>query len=172
MSEKGLSKSKSKTAKKKKMSRLSDATNEFHFRVFRIEDNIFENTEEEQARWLCHALGLAGSASREDKQSMITDVLCEILQAVRVHEGLTNDELSKRVQVRRSKKTGKKPNQPSRGTIAYHANRLEKAGLVVRRGNFWELREFTLERTLERVKDDIDRFMRDLMIIARNIDKF
>ncbi len=171
MSKKGKKPSKSNENKKRKMSRLADATNEFHFRVFRIEENLFTNPEEEQARWLCHALGLAGSSSREDKESMITDILCEILQAVRKHEGLTNDELSRRVYVRRTKKTSIDVKSPSRGTIAYHATRLEKSGLIVRRGNFWELREFTLERTLKRVKEDLNRFMEDIIAVARNIDK-
>jgi hypothetical protein len=163
---------KPKTKKKRKiMSRLSDPRSEYHFRVFRIDRTLFKSPEEEQARWLCHALGLAGSSAREVEESMISAILCEILAASRERRGLTNDDLSKRVSTRQAKKTGKEIKAPSRGTIAYHAARLEKTGIAIRRGRHWELREYTLEHTLQRMKEDLNRFIEDLLHIAREIDK-
>lgn len=161
-----------KTKKKRgKMSRLSDPRREYHFRVFRVDNTLFERPEEEQAHWLCHALGLAGSSGREVEESMVSAILCEILAASRERRGLTNDDLSTRVSINRTKKTGKEANLPSRGTIAYHAARLEKTGIVVRRGRHWELREYTLEHTLQRMKEDLNRFIEDLLHVAREIDK-
>lgn len=161
-----------KTKKKRvKMSRLSDPRSEYHFRVFRVDRTLFESHEEEQARWLCHALGLAGSSAREVEESMVSVILCEILAASKERRGLTNDDLSKRVSSRRTKKTGAEIKTLSRGTIAYHAARLEKTGIVVRRGRHWELREYTLEHTLQRMKEDLNRFIEDLLHVAREIDK-
>ena len=104
---------------------------------------------------------------------MASTIFCEIFAAAKVHKGLTNDELSKRVGDRRVKKRKGKTivRNPSRGTIAYHAARLEKTGIVVRRGRYWELREYTLERTLQRMKEDVDRFMDDILTIARKMDE-
>ncbi|MFW9914667.1 MAG: hypothetical protein ACFFGZ_03565 [Candidatus Thorarchaeota archaeon] len=164
-------KTQSTKKRKGKMSRLSDPRKEYHFRVFRVDRGLFDRPEKEQAHWLCHALGLAGSSTREAEESMVSAILCEILAASRERRGLTNDDLSKRVSTNRSKKTGKKVKVPSRGTIAYHAARLEKTGIVVRRGRHWELREYTLEHTLQRMKEDLNRFIEDLLHVAREIDR-
>jgi hypothetical protein len=154
-----------------KMSRLSDPRSEYRFRVFRVDNRLFESAEDEQARWLCHALGLAGSSTREVEDTIASAILCEILTASREQRGLTNDDLSERVSVRRSKKRGTSAKQPSRGTIAYHTARLEKTGIVIRRGRHWELREYTLEHTIQRMKEDLIRFIDDLLHVAREIDK-
>ncbi|MFX0113650.1 MAG: hypothetical protein ACFFB3_03815 [Candidatus Hodarchaeota archaeon] len=166
------SKEVSKTKKTgRRMSRLSDPTNEYRFRVFRVDEALFESPEDEQAHWLCHALGLAGSSGREVEHSMASAILCEILAASRGRRGLTNDDLSDRIGEQRAKKKGAKAKSPSRGTIAYHATRLEKTGIIIRRGRHWELREYTLEKTLERMKEDLNRFIEDLLQVAREIDK-
>ena len=71
---------------------------------------------------------------------------------------LPSDEIAQRVGI-------------SRGTVIHHIKRLIRAGIVIQNGNYYELREFSLERTIERIREDVCRFIEDIMEIGKSIDE-
>lgn len=109
----------------------------------------------EDLRWICHALSLV---TPRDKSETVVSVIQTILTATREGKGLLSDEIAEHVGI-------------TRGTVVHHIKRLIRAGLVVQKGHHYELREFSLERTIERIKEDVCRFVDDIMEIGKSIDK-
>lgn len=58
-----------------------------------------------------------------------------------------------------------------RTTTIYHIGKLLRAGLLVKRGSRYSLREATFQRTIEEIKRDVDRVFEDLLRVARELDK-
>jgi len=107
----------------------------------------------EDLRWICHALSIV---TPRDTQETVVSVIHTII--VSEQRRLPSDEIAQRVGI-------------SRGTVIHHIKRLIRAGLVIQNGNYYELREFSLERTIERVREDVCRFIEDIMEIGKSIDK-
>lgn len=74
------------------------------------------------------------------------------------HQHLPSDKIAARVGI-------------SRGTAIHHIKRLIRAGLVIQKGNHYELRELSLARTIERIKEDVCRFIEEIMEIGKSIDQ-
>ena len=109
----------------------------------------------EDLRWICHALSLV---TPRDKSETVISVVQTILKATREGKGLPSDDIAEHVGI-------------SRGTVVHHIKRLIRAGFVVQKGHHYELRELSLERTIELIKDDVCRFIDDIMEIGKSIDK-
>jgi predicted transcriptional regulator len=116
-------------------------------RQFPDEDRI------EDLRWICHALSIV---TPRDKKETVVSVIHTIL--VSEKRRLPSDEIAQRVGI-------------SRGTVIHHIKRLIRAGIVIQNGNHYELREYSLERTIERIREDVCRFIEDIMEIGKSIDK-
>ena len=73
-------------------------------------------------------------------------------------KGLTSDEIAEKLDL-------------SRGTIVYHLNSFIQAGLVKRQNNRYQLRSDSLQKSLEEIKQDVERLFNEMMKIADEIDK-
>ncbi len=124
----------------------------FSFNVVR---QFPEKDSVEDLRWICHALSLV---TPRDRSETVVSVVQTILSATREGKGLPSDKIAERVGI-------------TRGTVIHHIKRLIRAGLVVQKGHHYELREFSLERTIERIKEDVCRFVDDIREIGMSIDK-
>ncbi len=58
-----------------------------------------------------------------------------------------------------------------RTTAIYHIGKLVRAGIVVKRGSRYSLREETFQRTIEEIKRDVDRVFEDLLRVAEELDR-
>lgn len=58
-----------------------------------------------------------------------------------------------------------------RTTAIYHITKLVRAGIVVRSGSRYRLREESFERLVEELKRDVDRVFEDLLMVAKELDK-
>ena len=122
---------------------------------FNVVRQFPEENQLEDIRWICHALSLV---TPRDKSETVVSVIQTILLSTKEHKKLPSDEIAEHVGV-------------SRGTVIHHIKRLIRAGLVIQTGNYYELRELSLERTIERIKDDVCRFIDEIMEIGKSIDK-
>ena len=57
-----------------------------------------------------------------------------------------------------------------RTTTVYHIGKLVRAGIIVKRGSKYALREETFERLIEELKRDVDRVFEDLLRVAKELD--
>ncbi|MFQ5820384.1 MAG: ArsR/SmtB family transcription factor [Candidatus Heimdallarchaeota archaeon] len=119
------------------------------FRKFPAEDL------QEDIRWICYALDLVHP---RDKDETLVRVFKTILEATREQKGLTTTEIAENLGL-------------TRGTVINHLKRLIQSGLIVQRGSFYELRELSLSHTIERIKDDVIRFVEDLLHVSEFIDR-
>ena len=122
---------------------------------FNVVRQFPEQDSVEDLRWICHALSLVTS---RDKSETVVSVIQTILVGTRKGKALPSDKIAEHVGI-------------SRGTAIHHIKRLIRAGLIVRKGNTYELRELSLERTIARIKDDVCRFIDDVMEIGKSLDK-
>ncbi|MFQ5821960.1 MAG: winged helix-turn-helix domain-containing protein [Candidatus Heimdallarchaeota archaeon] len=122
---------------------------------FNVVRQFSEQDSVEDLRWICHALSLVNP---RDRSETVVSVVQTILTSTREGKGLPSEKIAERVGI-------------TRGTVVHHIKRLIRAGLVVQKGHHYELREFSLERTIERIKEDVCRFIDDIMGIGKSIDK-
>lgn len=120
------------------------------FRKFPAEDL------QEDIRWICYALDLV---QPRDKDETLVRVFKTILEVSREKQGLNTTEIAENLGF-------------TRGTVLNHLKRLVQRGLIVQKGAFYELREHSLSHTIERIKDDVLRFVEDLLHVSEFIDRF
>lgn len=104
--------------------------------------------------WVCSCLGFCQPKDRDRTAQAILGLL---LEKSRHGGGLRSDDIAESV--------GK-----SRGATVNHLNKLMNAGLVTKRGNFYELREASLEDTIRELQRDMERMFEDLLTAAHEID--
>lgn len=105
----------------------------------------------EQFGWLCSTLGFDSEA-----KNAAYIILRRIMR--NANEGVTTAELVEEL-------------HSSRGTVVHHLNKLLRAGLIIRSGRRYVLRERNLEATIEEMKKDIERLFDELERIASQIDE-
>ena len=59
----------------------------------------------------------------------------------------------------------------SRGAIVHHLNSFISTGLVIKESNRYRLRSGSLQKSIEEIKEDIDRIFRQMAKIAVEIDE-
>jgi predicted transcriptional regulator len=105
--------------------------------------------------WLCASLGFCEEI---DKDRTAAAIFKSLLESAYDGEPLRSDDIAERV--------GK-----SRGAVVNHLNKLINAGLIVRHGTRYELREQSLQNTLLEMHKDMERMIQDMHEIAQDIDK-
>ncbi len=123
--------------------------------AFNVVRQYPEQDQREDIRWICHALSLV---TPRDKSETVVTIIQTILISTTENQELPSDTIAKQAGV-------------TRGTAIHHIKRLIRAGLVIQKGNHYELRELSLERTIERIKDDVCRFIEEILEIGKSIDK-
>jgi len=81
-----------------------------------------------------------------------------IVEAARLNEGLTSDELAEKHQL-------------SRGTVIHRLNKLTKSGLVIHHESQYKLRGRNLKDTIEEAQRYINRIFEDLEKVSETIDE-
>lgn len=109
---------------------------------------------ERDTEWICASLGFVTEWDREKTASRI---FREVLKAASRNDGLTSEELSKRVDV-------------TRGAVIHHINNYIGRGLMVHDRRRYFLRNTSLEQTIEELEVDVYRIFQNLKKIAREID--
>jgi predicted transcriptional regulator len=110
---------------------------------------------EDELDWLCSSLGFCEDI---DKDKTAQAIFRSLLESTYEGRQLRSDDIAERV--------GK-----SRGAVVNHLNKLMNAGLVVRHGTRYELREQSLQNTLLEMRRDMERMMQDMQEMAEEIDK-
>jgi predicted transcriptional regulator len=108
-----------------------------------------------ELEWLCSSLGFCEEI---DKDRTAAAIFKKLLESSYDGRPLKSDDIAEGV--------GK-----SRGAVVNHLNKLMNAGLVVRHGTTYELREQSLQNTILEMHKDMERMMQDMQEIAQQIDQ-
>jgi len=110
---------------------------------------------EEDIDYICRSFGYFTLRDKQDSAGRI--FRCLVRDGCGDKEGLSSDDLSKRLEL-------------SRGAIIHHLNSFIKSGLVTKENNFYRLRSQSLQKSIEEIKIDIDRIFKQMIKIATDID--
>lgn len=110
---------------------------------------------DELLEWFCNSLGVVGP---RDVENICFRIFAELLEAVRKDAALTSDEIADTVGL-------------TRGAVIHHLNRMQTAGLVIKRQGRYEIRTYSLETLVEEIEKDVDRIFGDLRKIAKKLDE-
>ena len=114
-----------------------------------------EGTVNEKLQWLAGSLGLF---TKRDKDRSCFRVFIELLRYAKKGEGLTSDELAERLKL-------------TRGTVVYHLNTLEAAGLIEASRNKYYLTKDNLRSAVEEINKSVNEVLKDLEEHAKQVDK-
>lgn len=104
--------------------------------------------------WICSSLGFVSS---RDQDKTAYRIIQSLVHAAQNGGGMTGEKLAEQV-------------EPTIGSVFYHLNKLMKAGLVVKFGSEFELRQGSLRKTIEEIEKDITRSLSDIKRIAGEVD--
>ena len=104
--------------------------------------------------WMCECLGIV---TPRDRDRTSTKILRVMLRAAKEDEGLSSDDIAGKVGV-------------TRGTVVHHIKRYISSGVVVKHHTTYELRTNSLRDTLNEIELDMERTIRRMKQIAREID--
>ncbi len=113
------------------------------------------NALNEELQWFFESLGILGNRDK-DKSCFRTAIT--LLKNVEKEEGMTSDEISRKVNL-------------SRGTVVHHLHRLIDLGIVVNYRNKYMLRVGSLTRLVEEIERDFYSAIDDIKKAAVEIDK-
>jgi len=106
--------------------------------------------------FICRSFGYFSERDKQESAGKIFRIL--VKEACGESEGITSDELANELSL-------------SRGAIVYHLNSFIDCGLIIKERNRYRLRSPSLQRSLEEIKEDMDRVMKKMFKIAMEIDK-
>ncbi len=109
---------------------------------------------EDMIEWLCQSLGLVKGRDMEKTSAKI--MLCFLKKAME-KDIVTAEEIAEELKIARS-------------TVIHHMKKYEKAGMIVKIGSKYELRERNLEETIKEMEKDVIREFEKLKKIAKKID--
>ena len=106
--------------------------------------------------FICKSFGYFSERDKQESAGKIFRIL--VKEACGESEGISSDELANQLNL-------------SRGAIVYHLNSFLECGLIIKERNMYRLRSPSLQRSLEEIKEDMDRMMKKMFKIAIEIDK-
>ncbi len=98
-----------------------------------------------------------GYFSDRDKKGTAGKIFRIIVQKAK-DKGLSSEEIARRLRL-------------TRGAIVHHLNSFIESGLIIREGNTYKLRAQSLQKSIDEIKEDIDRMFNELKKIAKEIDE-
>ncbi len=100
-----------------------------------------------------------GYFSQRDKQESAGKIFRLLVkEACGNDEGISSDDIGRELAL-------------SRGAIVHHLNSFISTGLVIKEYNRYRLRSGSLQKSIEEIKEDIDRIFKQLTKIAIEIDE-
>jgi len=106
--------------------------------------------------YICKSLGYFSPRDKQDTAGRIFRLL--VKEACQPDKCLSSDEIADRLDL-------------TRGAIIHHLNNFISAGIVVKERNRYRLRSSSLQKSIEEIREDIDRMMSQVIKIAKEIDK-
>ncbi len=110
---------------------------------------------ESMMEWICYSLGLVKGRDRERTSAKI--MTC-FLKHVYSGDVIIPEIIAKEMKLARS-------------TVIHHLKKYEKAGMLIRVGKGYELRERTLVETIEEIEKDVEREFSRIKELSRKIDE-
>ena len=105
--------------------------------------------------FVCKSFGYFSQRDKQDTAGKIFRLL--VRQATGNSEGLSSDEIADQLDL-------------TRGAIVHHLNSFISTGLVIREHNTYRLRSQSLQKSIEEIKQDINRIFIQMLKIASEID--
>ena len=106
--------------------------------------------------FLCKSLGYFTKRDKQDTAGRIFRLF--VKEACEPDRCLSSDEIAERLDL-------------TRGAIIHHLNNFILAGIVIKEQNRYRLRSASIQRSLEEIKDDIERIMDQMIKIASEVDE-
>jgi len=110
----------------------------------------------EDIDFICKSFGYFSQRDKQDTAGKIFKLL--VKEACEPDQRLSSDEIAEKLNL-------------TRGAIVHHLNSFISAGLVVKEHNRYRLRSCSLQKSIEEIKTDIERIMRQMLKIAIDIDE-
>ncbi len=105
-------------------------------------------------QWLGDSLGLF---SLRDKDSSCFRVFITLVRRAKRQEAITSDDIAARLSL-------------TRGTVVHHLHKLMESGIVIREREGYFLRERSLSKVVEDIKQDFARVISEMEEVAKEID--
>jgi len=110
---------------------------------------------EDDIDFICRSFGYF---SQRDKQDTAGKIFRYLVRAGCGNDtGLSSDEIAEQLDL-------------TRGAIVHHLNSFISAGLIIKHHNSYRIRCVSLQKSLEEIKEDVDRIFHQIMKIAKDID--
>ncbi len=110
---------------------------------------------ESMMEWVCYSLGLVKGRDTERTSAKIMSCF---LKHAYSGEVISPEKIAHTLSIARS-------------TVIHHLKKYEKAGMLIRHGRGYELRERTLFETIEEIEKDVEREFSRIKELSRKIDK-
>jgi predicted transcriptional regulator len=111
---------------------------------------------DEDIDFICKSFGYFSLRDKQDSAGRIFRLL--VKEACGNDEGISSDDIANELTL-------------SRGAIVHHLNSFISTGLVIKESNRYRLRSGSLQKSIEEIKDDIDRIFKQITKIAEEIDE-
>jgi len=111
---------------------------------------------DEDINFLCRSLGYFSKRDKQDTAGKIFHLL--VKEASDQERSLTSDEIAEKINL-------------TRGAIVHHLNSFISAGIAIKEHNRYRLRSASLQKSMEEIRVDIDRIMKQMIKIAIEIDE-
>ncbi len=110
----------------------------------------------EDIDFICQSFGYFSQRDKNCTAGKIFRIL--VKETAENSEGLTSDEIAEKLDL-------------TRGAIVHHLNNFIEAGLVIRSNNLYRLRSSSLQKSIDEIREDMERIFNEMMKIANEIDE-
>ncbi len=111
---------------------------------------------DEDINYLCKSLGYFSQRYKQDTAGKIFRLL--VKEACVTDTCLSSDEIAEKLNL-------------TRGAIVHHLNNFISSGIVINEHNRYRLRSVSLQKSMEEVREDINRIMQQMIKIAIDVDE-
>lgn len=115
----------------------------------------FSSNPQDGFDWICKSLGFMEPI---DKGKVAVTIFRELVRATQEGRPLSSAQIVSLVKM-------------SRGSVLHHLNRLQRSGLIVKRGRYYAARSKSMLRTIEEIEQDASGVFSKLKKTAAEIDK-
>ena len=122
--------------------------------ILKVRKQNAENINQE-LQWLGNSLGLF---NLRDRDSSCFRVFITLIRKAKRNEAVSSDDIAELLHL-------------TRGTIVHHLIKLMDAGLVVKDGRKYILREHNLQQVIKDIQRDMDVVFSELTGVAKEIDE-